>query len=88
MQAGTLFTHPDMQILEFLSFIFLIALHFGSTAGSVDSETLGRVINFTSEKSLLLRAVGPAIFGLLRGHTCSHGVIMTREAMPRLPLTP
>lgn len=60
------YMHP-LQLPQYADFgisqksYFVRALHFSSAPGSMASETLGRVINFVSEKSLLCRAVGPAI---------------------------
>ena len=73
----------DFRISNFYS---VISLHSTLPLAVGNSETLGRVINFTFEKSPLCRALGPChCFRLLRGQACPHGVIVANESVPRPP---
>lgn len=84
-----LFAHPQCGDFRISKFNSVISPHSTLPLAVWNSETLGRVINFTFEKSLLCRAPGPChCFRLLRGQACPHGGIMAKDSVPRAPSPP
>jgi hypothetical protein len=90
VQGHALLHFPNMEILKFPSFILLQpCIQLCLRQHGILRLSPGRVINFTSEKSLLCRAAGPRhCFRLLRGQACPHGAVMARESVPRIPVLP
>lgn len=84
VQGYPLFAPFQCRDFRISNFYSVISLHSTLPLAIWNSETLGRVINFTFEKLPLWRASGPChSFRLLRGQTCPHGGTAAKEYVPR-----